>query len=110
MEIRRFDEMPPSRPSRYCLALQDDSVFADFDVDDVGRIFLLRISFDGFGCCETVGKARPMNLETSTRFAELIESQVIDTPEMASILSRYFRENDDVIWKDALEDHSLIGD
>lgn len=100
--------MPPSRPSRYCLSLQDDSVFADFDLDDNGRIFLLRISFDGYGCCPTAESARAMSTEDSNEFVSLIESDGVNTSEMRSILSRYFSENSDVIWKDALMEHELI--
>ncbi len=42
----------PTRPCQYCLAMQNDSVFADFGVDEKGCLYLLRISYDGYGCCE----------------------------------------------------------
>lgn len=108
MEIRKFDGMPPSRSSRYCLSLQDDSVFADFDIDDQGRIFLLRISFDGYGCCETAEFARSMSAEDSNEFVNLIETDRVNSPETRAILSRFLRDNSDVIWKDALLEHQLI--
>ena len=100
--------MPPVRQSRYCLGLQDGSVFADFDLDDQGCAFLLRISFDGYGCCRTAGKASTMSSEVSERLVHLIEADDVASGELAAILSTYFQENSDVIWKDALEEHDLL--
>lgn len=108
IEISKVHDMPPSRPSRYCLGLQNDSAFADFDLDDEGRIFLLRSSFDGYGCCETAKSARAMDATDSKDFIGLIESDRVNTPEMRSILYRFFSENSDVIWKDALLEHKLL--
>ena|SRR5688572_10988956 len=105
--IRKVATMP-SRPARYCLGLQDDSVFADFDVDDEGRAFLVRISFDGFGCCHTAEKARPMDLDISESFISMIENDDVRTRRFTSIVEKYLSENVDVIWKDALEEHGLI--
>lgn len=110
IEIRRFDEMPSSRSSRYCLSIQNDSVFADFDVDNEGCVFLIRISFDGYGCCDTTGKARIMSPDRSRKLVDLIEADDVVSGELAVILSQYFRENSDVIWKDALEEHDLLCD
>ncbi|MEZ5379680.1 MAG: hypothetical protein R2733_24490 [Acidimicrobiales bacterium] len=39
-----------TRPCAYSLAL-GDVAFADFSLDDEGRLFVVRISFDGYGCC-----------------------------------------------------------
>jgi len=107
IEIRKFDDMPASRPSRWCFGLQDDSAFADFDLDEHGCVTLLRISFDGYGCCRTPG-ARAMDSETSRRWIGLVEANDFDSGEMQSILTDYFRENSDVVWKDALEEYNLL--
>ncbi len=40
----------------------------------------------------------------------LVENDNVVSEELRTIISEYFRENSDVIWKDALEDHALIGD
>jgi hypothetical protein len=58
-----IQSLPPFRGGRFCLSLQEDSVFADFDVGDDGRVVLLRISFDGYGCCS--GDFTTMNHEDS---------------------------------------------
>ncbi len=99
--------MPDSRPSRWCLGLRDDGVFADFDLDESGCVTLLRVSFDLYGCCHTPG-ARAMDSETSQRWIRLAEANDFDSGEMQSILTNYFRENSDVIWKDALEEYNLL--
>jgi hypothetical protein len=49
MEIELWGVMP-SRPCRICFSLQGGAVFADFDVDADERLYLVRISFDGYGC------------------------------------------------------------
>jgi len=100
--------MPLSRPSRWCFGLQDDSVFADFDIDQYGRVYLLRISFDGYGCCRTSETSSRMSLGQSAQFAGLIENEQFDSEEFVDLLLHYFKENDDVIWKDALEEHKLL--
>lgn len=95
------------RPCKFCLGLQNDSVFADFDLDESGCVTLLRISFDGFGCCRTAGETRSMKPERSKQFIHLVENNdMSDT--LALILLEYFSDNSDVIWKDALEQHSLL--
>ena len=102
--------MPSSRPCRYCLGLQDDSVFADFDVDSNGHVFLVRISFDGYGCCNTAGRVSTMSLDMSERLICLVDANDVASGELAAILSEYLRENCDVMWKDALDDHGLLND
>ena len=110
IDVRRFDDMPSSRPSGYCFTLQEDSVFADFDVDESGNIFMLRISFDGYGCCHTEGKTTTMSPDRSKRLIFLAEANDVASGEVAAILSEFFRQNSGVIWTDALEDHGLLND
>jgi hypothetical protein len=100
--------MPQSRPSMYCFALQDDSVFADFDLDDDGRIFLARISFDGYGCCGTADQAGRMSLPESKHFIDLIEDNRVGSKEFIELLLRYLKDNKDILWTDALEEYELL--
>jgi len=83
-------------------------VFADFDVDDVGHAFLRRISFDGFGCCDGSGAFRRMRKDDSRVLIEAAECRAVETPAVEAALRTYFRENLDVIWRDALACHDLI--
>ena len=98
--------MVASRPCRFCLSLRGDSVFADFDIDDANRVFLCRISFDGYGCCDH--EFKKMSLEDSQLLLEAVDRDVVDRPEVEAVLRTYFAHNSDVIWSDALADHELV--
>ncbi len=99
-------EMVDSRPCHFCLSLQEGSVFADFDIDDEGCVFLLRISFDGYGCCH--GEFRKMALDDSLFLIDSVERGTVQDPKIEVVLRTYFKENADVIWSDALADHELL--
>ena len=96
----------PTRPCRFCLSLQDDSVFADFDVDPEGRAFLRRISFDGYGCCK--GDFTKMSFEESRVLIEAAESGALEDPKIDALLRGYFGKNVGTIWSDALASHELL--
>lgn len=107
MDIRKFEPMP-ARPCKYCLALQDDSVFADLEIDDAGCIYLVRISFDGFGCCEPeegIGKIDAMN---SKYIVTAIKSGNLKAPNVTEMLRSYFHANKSYLWEDALLEHKLL--
>ncbi|REJ88073.1 MAG: hypothetical protein DWQ34_23395 [Planctomycetota bacterium] len=97
----------PSRPCEFCLSLQDDSVFADFDVNETGCLVLARISFDGFGCCATRDDIEAMCADDSRALLKMIEDGALDSEECDRILRAYFQQNRDVIWPDALDHHAL---
>jgi hypothetical protein len=99
-------EMVDSRPCHFCLCLQEGSVFADFDIDDEGCVFLLRISFDGYGCCH--GEFRKMALDDSRSLIDAVERSTVQDPKIEVVLRSYFKENADVIWEDALASHELL--
>ena len=100
----------PTRPCKYCLAFQDDSVFADFDMNQKGGLYLVRISFDGYGCCHPNLKIgiSELNTEKSRKLIKNIEANSLETSEVAEILREYFRQNKAALWEDALRDHELI--
>lgn len=109
INIRKSEPMG-SRPCRYSLSLQDDSVFADFDINKNGNLYLVRISFDGYGCCYPDSKIAigGINQKQSKRLIQLIESDNLNTTEASSILSSYLAENKSTLWEDALIEHELI--
>jgi len=41
-------------------------------------------------------------------FVNMVETNEVASPEMSAIPSRYFRDNSDVIWKEALQEHDLL--
>jgi hypothetical protein len=107
IEIEIFPAMP-TRPCRFCLCLQGGSVFADFDTDDGDMVSLRRISFDGYGCCDVEESVTRMNSEDSRLLLDAIAGGELGSVQVAEALRRYFRENKDVIWSDALEENDLL--
>jgi hypothetical protein len=95
-------------PCRFCLCLQGGSVFADFNVDSDGRIYLIRISFDGYGCCETEGEVTRIPVAESKALVKLIEMDDVNCDDIREMLYRYFDQNQSVIWRDALVEHGLL--
>ncbi|MFC3913500.1 hypothetical protein ACFOSS_08485 [Pseudaeromonas sharmana] len=107
MDIRRC-ELMPTRPCNYGLALQDDSVFADFGLSEKGSLYLVRISYDGYGCCEPKAAITEMDDEKSKLLISAIERNDFQSVEIQEIVSGYFREHKHELWEDALLEHKLI--
>ena len=68
----------------------------------------MRISFDGYGCCATEGKVARMPLDESHTLVKLVKTDDVNRDEIREILYRYFDQNQNVIWRDALVDHELL--
>lgn len=104
MDIERWTWETGTRPCRVALSLGLGSVFADFDVDaDTGRAFLVRISFDGYGCCNAPADIGRMTDEESKALLETVDAAALEP-----ILRRYFRANEALLWSDALREHDLV--
>jgi hypothetical protein len=108
VEISKYVWTTPTRPCRFCLCLQGGSVFADFNIDSDGRVYLVRISFDGYGCCATEGKVARLTLDESRTLVKLVNTDDVNRDEIGEILYRYFDQNKNVIWRDALVEHELL--
>jgi len=108
MEISSYVWTTGTRPCSFCLCLQRGCVFADFNIDSDGRVYLVRISFDGYGCCPTEGKVSRMPLDESQTLVRRVDTDDVDRDEIREILYRYFDENQGLIWPDALVDHGLL--
>jgi hypothetical protein len=98
----------PTRPCSFCLRLQGGSVFADFDTDAVDLVSLRRISFDGFGCCEAGESTTKMSSGDSRSLLDAIARDELGSDQVEEILRSYFRENENVLWSDALAQHDLL--
>jgi hypothetical protein len=107
MDIELWDVMP-SRPCRICFSLQGGSVFADFDVDGEHRLYLVRISFDGYGCCHAPLDVGRLREEDSARLLNMAGRRAIDPMAAEPILRGYFAENEARLWSDALREHGLV--
>lgn len=107
MDIALYPPMP-SRPCRFCLSLQGGSVFADFDTDPDGRVFAVRVSFDGYGCCDARPDVGRMNLRESEALVAMVQQGSIQEAVAAKALRAYFQQHRDAFWSDALTHHGLI--
>jgi len=83
-------------------------ILADFNIDSDERVYLVRISFDGYGCCATEGKIARMPLDESHTLVKLVNTDDVYRDEIREILYRYFDRNQNAIWRDALEEHDLL--
>ena len=90
--------------------MQGDSVFADFEVDENNCLYVVRISYDGYGCCHPEKNKQPgvIDPESSRQLIELIEGNELGNPEATAILRGYFKENKESLWEEALEEHGLV--
>lgn len=101
---------PPmrSRPCHFCLSLQGGAVFADFGIDEDNHVFLIRISFDGYGCCECSETSTKMDTSDSKLLVAMINNKELDQFSVNALLRTYLGENKNVVWADALEEYELL--
>lgn len=100
--------LPGSRKADYYLSYLDGCLFMDFDKDEQGKIYLIRISFDGHGCCHLAnGEKKTLDSSESIEFIDLILKSEIDNTKMYQLVKRLIDLNRDEIWQDALEEYSL---
>ena len=83
-------------------------MFADFDADAGDIVSLRRISFDRYGCCEVGESITRMSPEGSRLLLDAIARGELGSVQIEEALRRYFRENKDVIWSDALQENDLL--
>jgi hypothetical protein len=100
--------MPSSRPADYYLGYMDGCVFIDFNNYEAGSVRLVRISFDGYGCCELGEKSIPLEESDSLRFKDIISKDTIVQNQLLTIVKEAIRLNRKLIWEDALEKYNLI--
>ena len=102
--------------SRECflqLSLQGGAVYMDFDKFESyeGKtLAMVRMSFDGYGCCTT--KGNPMTKADATVLKRLKEVQgaipEADAAVVSVIIQRYILANRNHLWEDALIEHGLV--
>ena len=100
--------MPESRKADYYLCCLDSSVFIDFNSSPNNKISLIRISFDGFGCCNIDNKSKKLNLKDSQKFIEEIDKEELNQFAITELVKKAIRINKEYIWADALEKYGLI--
>jgi len=100
--------MPESRPADYYIGCLDGCVFIDFNNKQDDKIYLKRISFDGYGCCNLNGDVVPLSTEDSAAFKKIVESDIKDQNLITPIIKRAIALNKEQILTSALEEYYLI--
>ena len=99
--------MPKTRKADYYLGALGGSVFIDFNRSDDNLIYLCRISFDGFGCCNLDKRANHLNHKDSQKFIAEFEREKIDQKTVTSLVKEIININKEYIWDDAIEKYGL---
>lgn len=99
--------MPASRPADYYLGYADGSVYMDFN-DTVNGICLIRISFDGYGCCSFAADSIPLPAEESELFRKILKSTDLNQKVLGENIRKAIWINRGFIWEEALEEYGLI--
>lgn len=98
--------MPASRPADYYLTCLDGCVFLDFNNIN-GVIYLVRMSFDGFGCCNLGAESKPLNEVDSAQFIGMFQRQCLEQNIMEILVKKLVLINQSIIWQDAIEQYNL---
>lgn len=100
--------MPNTRIADYYLGCLDGCVFIDFNLDNDNCIYLKRISFDGYGCCNLDGKILSMDKEESQLFIETYSKEDLNQEIITNLIIKTIEINMEHIWQDALKEYGLI--
>ena len=100
--------MPSSRIADFYLGCLDGCVFIDFDLSKDCYIFIRRISFDGYGCCDLNERVIPMNREESQTFIDTYKNDVLNQEIMSLLITNTIEINKEHIWQDALKEYGFI--
>ena len=103
-------EMPKTRPADFYLGCLNGSVFIDFNRLENDQILLVRISFDGYGCCRPSWEGEPVkiSISESRKLIKIIRNDNLAHKTAARILSLYFSSCGKALWIDALKKHELV--
>ena len=100
--------MPETRKADFYLGCCDGSVFVDFNISNDKLISLVRISFDGYGCCNLDDTAESLNVTDSQAFLKEMEKEVLNQQTIGRLVKKIVQINTDLIWKDALKEYGFL--
>lgn len=100
--------MPTSRPADYFLGCLEGAVFMDFNLSADNRVYLCRISFDGYGCCNLDDRAESLGPEDTQSFLEEIQKEKLDQVAIGRLVKEAIRINQADIWSDATEEYGFL--
>jgi hypothetical protein len=100
--------MPNTRIADYYFGCLDGCVFIDFNLSEDDCIFLKRISFDGYGCCNLNMNTIPMTKEESQLFIYTYKNDILNQEVLTKLITKIIRINKENIWQDALKEYGFI--
>lgn len=100
--------MPDSRRANFHLGSLDSAVFIDFILSDENLIYLSRISFNGYGCCNLINATNYLNRELSNQFIEEMSNKQLNQVKLARIVKELLTINKKHIWIDVINNYNLI--
>lgn len=100
--------MPDTRKADFYLGCLEGSVFLDINFSTDDLIYLRRISFDGYGCCNLDNISKNLDNDLSKEFVNEINKENIDQVKITKIVLELISLNIDYIWNDALEEYKFI--
>ncbi len=100
-------DLGSNRQADYYLSCLDSSVYIDFNKDYRNKIYLKRISFDGYGCCE-LNKSYKLNSKDSNLFFEEINKKILNQDIIEYLVKKIINMNLEFLWEDALLEYNLI--
>jgi hypothetical protein len=109
-QVEPYTWQTGTRPCTFTLALDEGSVFADFDVDPDGYISLLRVSFDGYGAWRPAEgqSTTTMEVQDAAALQKARNEGTLNSEEVRALLRKYFHANSATIWSDALSEYGLL--
>jgi hypothetical protein len=71
-------------------------------------LYLVRISFDGYGCCQAPAEIGRMSREDSLLLIEAAAKRTLDADAIEPILRPYLPQNELLLWSDALREYDRV--
>ena len=102
--------MPPTRKADYYIGCLNSSVFIDFNRTEKNLISLVRISFDGYGCCNLDDNGLSLNPNDSAEFMKEMKKENISQKTVLKLIKEIIKINKNLIWMDAIREYGLIDD
>ena len=105
-DFRVVGPIANTRPCDFVLST-DDCIFADFAKHE-RTVKLVRISFDGYGCCDCTNVNVMDKNDATELLAWVNAASISDQDRCRKIVARYCTQNKEVIWEDALQQYGLL--
>lgn len=100
--------MPSSRKADYYLGALNGCVFLDFNCSNEERVSLVRISFDGYGCCSLDDNSHTLDEDESQQFINNLKQAPLNQDLTTLLVKKLIERNKRHLWQDALEEYGFL--